>query len=314
MTARISKPFLKVLQAGPQAQLQDAGRYGVRHLGITQGGPADWHAWAWANRLVNNAWGTAALEILLGGGLQLEAQADCWLAVTGADLQATLDGQALPLWQRHFIRAGQQLEFAYPRQGLRAYLAVQGGFLAKQSVLGSVACVSREELGGHQGQGQSLQTGDALYFQPHPQQPPACEQTPLPPDYSAPAWLHLLPGAQISQFTGLSLFRAFNEAWQVDARADRMGVRLIGPELVCRQPRMISEGIALGGVQVPADGQPFVLLNDRQTIGGYPRLGNLTPLACSRLAQCAPGSRVYLRAQGLDQAQKEYRSFLQSFQ
>lgn len=77
---------------------------------------------------------------------------------------------------------------------------------------------------------------------------------------------------------------------------------------------MISEGIGLGAIQVPPDGQPIVLLNDRQTIGGYPRLGTLTPLACARLAQCQPGHEVYFRAQGVTWAQSEYRRFLSQFQ
>ncbi|MFT8099543.1 allophanate hydrolase subunit 2 family protein, partial [Salmonella enterica subsp. enterica serovar Infantis] len=86
-----------------------------------------------------------------------------------------------------------------------------------------------------------------------------------------------------------SLFDAFNSDWTVDQRADRMGVRLQGPTLRCARSAMISEGVPLGAIQVPADGQPIILLNDRQTIGGYPRLGALTPLAVAQLAQCMPG-------------------------
>ena len=123
---------------------------------------------------------------------------------------------------------------------------------------------------------------------------------------SADCRLALVPGAQIAHFSGASLYRAFNMAWQVDNRADRMGVRLSGPVLRCALRGMVSEGIPLGAVQVPADGQPIVLLNDRQTIGGYPRLGALTPSACASLAQCLPGTEVRLVAQGPDQAQEAH--------
>ncbi|WP_404414952.1 biotin-dependent carboxyltransferase family protein [Marinospirillum sp.] len=311
MSVSQKMPVLEVLQAGPWASLQDAGRFGVRPLGITQGGPADLHAWAWANRLLGNPWNTASVEILLGG-LQLEFTGKAWACITGADLGATLDGEPLQLWQPFQLHRGQRLAFATPRQGIRAYLAVAGGFPGLKPVLGSLACVVRERLGGHQGQGQLLQVGDQLPLPGSASSPPARRQHLVVPDYKQTPDLALIPGAQIRHFSGRSLFQAFNTPWQVDQRADRMGVRLTGPRLECQQPKLISEGIALGGVQVPADGQPFVLLNDRQTIGGYPRLGTLTPLACSRLAQCAPGSKVLFRAQGLDQAQREYRSFLQN--
>jgi allophanate hydrolase subunit 2 len=125
--------------------------------------------------------------------------------------------------------------------------------------------------------------------------------------------LSLLPGAQVGAFTGRSLFDTFNSEWQVDDRADRMGVRLTGPRLHCRIESLISEGISLGAIQVPPDGQPIALLNDRQTIGGYPRLGNLTPLAASRLAQCMPGQTVTLRAVAVEHALSEHRAFLGRF-
>nr|WP_299239777.1 biotin-dependent carboxyltransferase family protein [uncultured Halomonas sp.] len=314
MTATVGKSVqLRVERAGPLALLQDAGRFGVRRLGVTQGGPADIHAWAWANHLLGNQWGAAALEITFGG-LSLIAEGDARLALAGADLEATLDDEPLEPWSRFDVRAGQRLRFGSPKNGLRAYLAVPGGFLA-EPVLGSVAGVAREGLGGHDGQGGKLKKDDTLIFQPGheegelPEVPSAGER----PDYSRPARLALIPGAQIAEFDGGSLFAAFNRPWQVDDRADRMGVRLIGPELTCGVSSMISEGIGLGAVQVPPDGQPIVLLNDRQTIGGYPRLGALTPLACARLAQCLPGHEVRLHAQALSSAQAEYRHFLQIF-
>jgi biotin-dependent carboxylase-like uncharacterized protein len=304
---------LLVKQAGPLALLQDAGRFGVRRLGVTQGGPVDLHAWAWANHLLGNPWGKPALEITLGG-LALRAEHDMTLTLCGADLEATIDNQPFPLWRVVAVKAGQQLRFGSPRNGVRAYLAVAGGFRA-EPVLGSVACVSREGLGGHDGNGSKLSTGDRLQVDLASQQPAlACgkdrrgpEAEPI--DYRQPASLALLPGAQIAAFSGASLYAAFNRAWRVDTRADRMGVRLQGPQLHCDLGAMISEGIALGAVQVPPDGQPIVLLNDRQTVGGYPRLGTLTPLACARLAQCLPGQEIWLRVCSSERAEREYREF-----
>ncbi|GGX78386.1 hypothetical protein GCM10007160_02040 [Litchfieldella qijiaojingensis] len=308
---------LRVIRAGPLALLQDAGRFGVRRLGVTQGGPADLHAWAWANHLLGNSWGTAALEIALGG-LEMVAEDDMVLALCGADLGTTLDEVPVPCWQVVTIAAGQRLCFGSPRDGVRAYLAVAGGFLA-EPVLGSVACVSREGLGGHDGQGRALAADDRLRVdrscQASAREHYKGRQVPVEEriDYRNPARLSLMPGAQIADFSGASLFAAFNRPWHVDARADRMGVRLKGPRLRCRLGTMISEGIPLGAVQVPADGQPIVLLNDRQTIGGYPRLGALTPLACARLAQCQPGQEVRLVAEAPQRAQEDYRRFRRRF-
>ncbi|SHF56312.1 biotin-dependent carboxylase uncharacterized domain-containing protein [Modicisalibacter ilicicola DSM 19980] len=308
------KVQLRVERAGPLALLQDAGRFGVRRLGVTQGGPADLHGWAWANHLLGNAWGAAALEITFGG-LSLIAEGETSLALAGADLEATLDDEPVEPWSRFELRAGQRLRFGSPRQGLRAYLAVPGGFLA-DPVLGSVSSVVREGLGGHDGRGGKLQKDDTLIFQGEsrksrdlPRPPPDEER----PDYIRPPRLALVPGAQVADFDGTSLFEVFNRGWQVDDRTDRMGVRLTGPVLKCAVTSMISEGIGLGAVQVPPDGQPIVLLNDRQTIGGYPRLGALTPLACSRLAQCLPGHDIHFRAQGVNAAQAEHRRFLACF-
>ncbi|HAR05433.1 MAG TPA: allophanate hydrolase, partial [Pseudomonas sp.] len=128
------------------------------------------------------------------------------------------------------------------------------------------------------------------------------------------AGLSVVMGAQIGDFTGQSLFDAFNSDWTVDQRADRMGVRLLGPTLRCARSAMISEGVPLGAIQVPADGQPIILLNDRQTIGGYPRLGALTPLAVAQLAQCMPGTVLRLKPVALERAQREQRRLLASWQ
>jgi biotin-dependent carboxylase-like uncharacterized protein len=305
---------MRVERAGPLALLEDAGRFGVRRLGVTQGGPADIHAWAWANHLLGNAWGAPALEITLGG-LSLVVERDTTLALAGADLGARLDDEPLDAWSRLDVKQGQRLSFGSPENGLRAYLAVPGGFIA-EPVLGSVAGVAREGLGGHDGRGGTLQEGGSLAFRGRhlaADDLPAVPARAARPDYARPARLELIAGAQIAEFTGASLFAAFNRPWHVDQRADRMGVRLDGPSLACRLTSMISEGLALGAVQVPPDGQPIVLLNDRQTIGGYPRLGTLTPLACARLAQCPPGHEVHLRATALEAAQTDYRRFLKQF-
>lgn len=298
---------LTVKSSTPLCLLQDVGRFGVRHLGVTQGGALDWVSMSWANKLLNNALNAAVIEVTLGG-LTLLAESDCCLALAGADLGAVLDDRPIAPWRSFFVRKGQQLRFTRPITGARAYLAAPGGFAALE-VLGSCATVTREGLGGLDGSGKALAEGDQLAYSGA-----SFELHALPdhliPDVSDQRPLDVVLGAQIGQFSGLSLFDAFNSDWTLDSRADRMGMRLLGPELVYQGKPMISEGIPLGAIQVPPDGQPIILLNDRQTIGGYPRLGALTPMSLARLAQKLPGSVVRMKAVVQDVAHREQVRFL----
>ncbi|MFJ7006663.1 biotin-dependent carboxyltransferase family protein [Pseudomonas putida] len=298
---------LKIEASTPLCQLQDAGRFGVRHLGVTQGGALDWVAMHWANWLLGNPLGAPVVEVALGG-FCIVAEQDCVLALAGADLDARVDDQPVAPWHSFALGKGQRLTLKQPKQGVRAYLAAPGGFLG-EDVLGSCATVVREALGGMDGQGAALAEGQALAFTasdaPLREVPQA-----LRPQYAEKPVLDLVMGAQIGDFSGTSLFEVFNREWTLDSRADRMGIRLLGPQLVYQGAPMISEGIPLGAVQVPPDGQPIVLLNDRQTIGGYPRLGALTPLALAQLAQCMPGAVVRFRAVVQDEAWREQQIYL----
>lgn len=304
---------LLIESSTPLCLLQDAGRFGVRHLGVTQGGAADWVSMSWANSLLANPLDAAVIEITLGG-FSLLAEADCCLALAGADLGAMLDDRPVLPWRSFFLRKGQRLRFGQPEVGARAYLAAPGGFDAPQ-VLGSCATVVREELGGLDGHGKALNKGDRLTYSGSSFLLRSLTDLQAPKlDDDAP--LEVILGAQISEFSGLSSFEAFNSEWTLDSRADRMGIRLLGPVLQYQGAPMISEGIPLGAIQVPPDGQPIVLLNDRQTIGGYPRLGALTPLSLARLAQMLPGSTLRLKPvvqTVAHQRQVDYLRVLQAF-
>lgn len=299
---------LKIEASTALCQLQDGGRFGVRHLGVTQGGALDWVAMNWANWLLGNALGAPVVEVALGG-FSVVAEADCVLALAGADLDARIDDEPVAPWRSFTLNKGQRLVFRQPRQGIRAYLAAPGGFRGA-AVLGSCSTVVREELGGIEGHGEALGKGQVLRFAGDA---PALREVPEPLRliYADHPVLDLVMGAQIGYFSGTSLFEAFNRDWTLDARGDRMGIRLLGPQLEYQGAPMISEGIPLGAVQVPPDGQPIVLLNDRQTIGGYPRLGALTPLALAQLAQCMPGAQVRFTAVVQDEAWREQQAYRQ---
>jgi biotin-dependent carboxylase-like uncharacterized protein len=302
---------LSIEASTPLCLLQDSGRFGVRHLGVTQGGGLDWRSMSWANWLLGNGLDAPVIEITLGG-FTVVAEDDCVLALAGADLGAQVNGEALAPWRSFRLNKGQRLQFTQPLLGARAYLAAPGGFDAPK-VLGSSATVVREELGGLDGMGRALAKGASLSYSGNSllllRELPSDQV----PDFKSCPPLELVLGAQIGEFSGQSLYDAFNSAWTLDSRADRMGIRLLGTALQYQGKPMISEGIPLGAVQVPPDGQPIVLLNDRQTIGGYPRLGALTPLALARLAQCLPGTQVRLKPVVQDVAHREQVEYLRRF-
>ncbi len=302
---------LRVEKSTPLCLLQDGGRFGVRHLGVTQGGAVDWVSMSWANHLLGNALHAAVVEVTLGG-FAVVAEQDCCLALAGADLGAMLDDRPVAPWRSFFVRKGERLSFDRPALGVRAYLAAPGGFDAPD-VLGSCATVGREELGGLDGLGKALIQGDELRYAGSTMQLGTLSAEQIP-DLNDERALDVVLGAQIGQFSGQSLFDLFNRDWTLDSRADRMGARLLGPELIYQGKPMISEGIPLGAIQVPPDGQPIVLLNDRQTIGGYPRVGALTPLSLARLAQQLPGSVIRLKPVTQGVAHRQHLAHARSFQ
>ncbi|MGB4074228.1 biotin-dependent carboxyltransferase family protein [Pseudomonas sp.] len=301
---------LRVLKPGPLSLLQDAGRHGWQHLGVSPGGPLDLHAAAWANRLLANPWGTSLLEIALGD-VELLVEQDTWLALCGASLVLTLDEQPVPLWTRFPVRAGQRLKLGFARSGQRAYLAVAGGFLGKP-VLGSVSAHTRERFGGLDGQGAALQAGDLLACRAAAFSHPASVPWPYQPDYSCKPLLRVITGGDAASFEEDQVQGFFAQTWQLSPHSDRMGARLLGEAL---QPpvREWSLGVSRGAIQVPPDGQPIILQADHQTMGGYPLLGWLHPLDQSRLAQCPAHHPLRFTPVSIGDAQAEMREFYRFF-
>lgn len=292
------KHGFKVLQPGLLTLVQDAGRFGHHRIGLTTGGPLDARAFQWANRLLGNDLNSTALEISVGG-LVLSAEVDTWIVLAGAQMPLKINGQALERWQAHPVKAGDQIDIGFSVQGARAYLAVAGGFQVEHS-FSSAATVTREGVGGLSGE--KLQQGDYL---PCSGAAPM-ETLRLPeafqPDYSDQITLKVITGYQQDVFSDYQKRLFFSSQYKVTDRADRMGYRLEGPEVRPSIDGILSEGTCHGAIQVPADGQPIVLLNDRQTIGGYPKIGSMTSLDTARMAQLLPGSEVSFEAISIDDA------------
>ena len=304
----------EVVQPGPLSLLQDAGRLGWQHLGVSPAGPLDLHAAAWANHLLGNTWGAPLLEVALGG-LQLHSRVDTWVAVCGAEVAVEVDGVHQANWSRFAVRAGQQLQLGYARSGQRAYLAVAGGFHGPTQ-LGSIATQQRDGLGGLHGDGRALQVGDWLPCAAA--QLPGVASVPWPyvPDYHCRPLLRVITGGDALSFSEDQLQGFFAQPWQLSPQADRMGARLCGAALTVPDlapARQWSQGVSTGAIQVPADGQPIILLADRQTMGGYPLLGWLHPLDLGRLAQCPAHHELRFTAVSLSDAQAELHEFYRFF-
>jgi len=296
----------KVLSPGILSLIQDKGRFGFHDIGITSGGPFDSHAFNWANRLFDNKESAACLEILVGG-LLLKSQTTTQLAVTGADVPIKINDQKAVTWQTHSVKPGDKIAIGYATAGCRAYLSVAGGIQAPL-IFGSASTVIREQLGGLYKNGQPLQTGDILPCMPGKKTTlrsvPEQFRTQFDTDVTE---VRLVPGYQYDQFSQAQLDQFFNSEYKIANNSDRMGYRLEGPAIKPPSRAMLSEGICLGAVQLPADGQPIILLCDRQTIGGYPKIGSVLSLDIAKLAQLMPGKRLQFTLIAIDQAQNLLR-------
>lgn len=309
---------LTVVNPGILCLLQDAGRVGQGALGLTNGGPLDGNSFRWANALLGNAPGSTALELSVGG-LVLQAKQNGLCCVTGAPLPFTINGQPVNQWQVHAFKTGDTLELGMMTQGLRSYIAVAGGF-AVPAQFGSSATVMREGIGGLANRpGGKLAAGDnlpmhsPLYSVSHSPSHSALQSTshspshspshsralclnPLPetwrPTFSKAIELRLIPSYQAEQFSRVERARFYLARYTISNSADRMGYKLSGPAIHCQAAPLLSEGICYGAVQIPPDGQPIVLLNDRQTLGGYPKMGAILSLDGWLLAQAPPGTAV----------------------
>ncbi|MFD2177908.1 biotin-dependent carboxyltransferase family protein [Veronia pacifica] len=297
----------EVLAPGILTLLQDSGRVGYQHLGITTGGPMDEHAYYWANRLLGNDPSAVQLEITFGQ-LQLQANASSTIAITGADLCATLNDKVITPWRTYAIASGDVLAFVTPKSGLRAYLAVSGGFQC-QPKLGSCSTVKREQLGGLSGLGHAIATGDILPFESNTTRPEQRVPKWAIPNYDVPLELGVIPSYQHASFSRDEQMTFYTSNYEVSQHIDRMGYRLSGPPVTSQLDGIISEGIAFGAIQIPSDGQPIVLMKDRQTIGGYPKIGCLSSLGTSQLSQRQPGQIVTFSPSDVADAEIERRLF-----
>ncbi|MFH0992002.1 MAG: biotin-dependent carboxyltransferase family protein [bacterium] len=279
-------PLLHVISPGFQTTVQDLGRYGYAHLGVSASGAADAVSLRLGNLLVGNPEQTPALEMTLVGTI-LRFEGNSIVAITGSDFQPDLDGVAVPLWTSLEVRAGQLLSFKATRSGARCYLSIRGG-IEVPLVLGSVSTHLTTGLGGYWGR--SLRKGDVLTLMPVP------NEAFLPKRVSENLLLslkrdvvRLTRSSHANLFPKSSFSMLCDSEYEVSEESNRMGIRLIGEPLVqANKKEIITEGVPLGAVQIPHGGQPIILFVEHQTTGGYPKIANVISADFHAIGQLRP--------------------------
>lgn len=299
-----------VENGGVQSSVQDAGRRGFSDIGLTQSGAMDEMAFGYANFLVGNAFNTPVIEIALGGA-SFKALNEMCIAICGATMHPKLNGHTIGLWQVHQLKKNDSLTFGFASEGQFAYLAVAGGFQTPH-LYGSFSTSIKEGLGGIEGR--KLKAGDLL--------PTSGARCPMDrrklekqhiPHYPDEITLRLVKGYQEAMFDAKAQATFFNSVYTFKGEGDRMGYRLSGEKVLPAQSGILSEPICYGAVQIPSHGEPIVLLKERQTIGGYPKIGSVIGVDCFKLAQLRSGGRVRFQEVSLEEARKSTQAFYTFF-
>ncbi|KPZ63465.1 KipI antagonist [Pseudoalteromonas sp. P1-16-1b] len=289
--------MIKVIKSGIQLTIQDLGRVGFRHLGVSRSGSLDTYAHIIANRLLNNTDNAAVLELTVGL-CELQFQCDTVIALHGADLKATLDGHPLyPGWS-YPIKAMQTLKFATGRGGSRAYIAVKGGIECPE-VMGSKSTDLGAAIGGFNGR--ALQSGDVLAISPYTK-PWLCNKGALTPPKRNIIRLHVGPHYELLTPECINAF--CDTAFTINPNSNRMGVRLDhkNADIMQHTLSLPSVAVAPGSIQLPPDGNPIVLLNDGQTTGGYPLIAHVIEADLHQFAQFRTADPITFEFVSLEQA------------
>ena len=280
---------IRVLKPGFFTTVQDRGRYGYAHLGISPAGAADALSLRIANLLVGNDENAPALEMtLLGATLEFEEHAI--IAICGASCDCKVGQNRVAANVAAEVSPGSVLQCGSTTDGARSYLAIQGGFDVP-SVMGSASTDVRGRFGGFEGR--RLQTGDVLRIRKMEHIEIRRLRAGALNGMRQPGPVRITSGAQNDWFTADAYPRFLATTYTVSEQSDRAGLRLKGEAVSPREPKqLLTDGIPLGAIQVPQDGQPIILFVDQQTTGGYPKIANAIAADMHRIGQLRPRDEV----------------------
>lgn len=309
---------LVVKKPGVYTTVQDNGRFGYQGSGFSTNGVMDHRAYRIANLLVENDPDAPVLEFALAGPT-VRFTTNTIVAITGGDFSPLLDGKPAPLYTALMVRRGSILRFGAPKSGCYGYLAIAGNSIRVEEVMGSRSTNLKCELGGWKGR--TLAPGDYLPF--------VTKSIDFMPNLGShridrdsvyefdkdEITVRVVPGPQEDMFTDKGLATFYGQAFTTTAKCDRMGYRLDGPEIETKHGSdIISDGIAFGAVQVPSHGRPIIMLADRQTTGGYAKIGTVATVDIPKLVQRTPGSTIRFERISVQQAQDLLRTEARQFE
>lgn len=280
------KPLFKVIKPGLYASIQDKGRHGFQQYGVPVSGALDRYAHHMANYILGNDSYSATLEVTMLG-TKMFALSDHVIALTGADLNATVDRLKAPLWKSFKVYQGQTLHFQNPIQGARAYLAVSGG-IDRQPVLKSRSTYARGKIYD------VLKENDVICTVDQEKRKLSQQLSPKwIPDYKQEIELHVIPSHHEPFFETESIDLFYKQVYTLKS-GDRMGCMIEGEQALVHKKTsdLISECTTFGTIQVPPSGQPIILLADSQTTGGYPTLGTIMSEDLWKIAQLLPNGKL----------------------
>ena len=295
-----------IQEPGLFTTVQDEGRYGYQQFGVTPSGPMDARSFHIANLLVGNNLGEGALEMTFQGPTMKFEEANV-VAVTGADMKPTLNGKPVPMYEAFVVEKDDVLKFQFAMNGSRGYVAFAGG-LDIPLLMESKSTLASKGLGGVDGR--KLQKEDHIGFTAPKKELPHMESRKVTkPEFpNKEVVLRVIRGPQDDCFSEEEIRRFFWYGFKITNEFDRMGCRLERSEPVkhLQDGNIISDGIACGSIQVPTNGQPIILLADRQSVGGYTKIGTVISVDLPKLAQAKPGMDVRFVEVSLELAQDLY--------
>lgn len=300
---------LEVIKGGIFTLLQDKGRFRFTHLGVSTCGVLDEYAAFWANKLLSNELNTNLLEIAFSN-VELKSNIDTTIAITGAYCEFFINGISKDTWQSYNIKKGDTLTIGKFTSGSRVYLAVKDGFDIPKE-FGSNATSIKESFGGIDGD--KIQNNS---FLPSNNNQPLVEKRvsqEFLPVYEKQMILRVILSYQEESFSKEEKDKFFNSTYTITPDFNRMACKLKGDAIHSSLDGIVSEGISFGAIQIPKDGQPIILLKDRQTIGGYPKIGSVLDIDCFRLAQAKIGTTIQFEEVSIKEAQEKSRLFYKTF-
>ncbi|MET3617930.1 biotin-dependent carboxylase-like uncharacterized protein [Peptoniphilus olsenii] len=303
---------IDVINGGILTTIQDSGRYGYQELGIPTSGVMDDYNYKLANILVGNDLDEAVLEMIYFGPA-LKFNEDMVVAITGANMSPKINGKEVPMFESIEVKAGDSLQFGKMIEGLRGYIAFSGS-IDVPVVNGSKSTHTKTKMGGLDGR--ALKAKDELNII-RPKELPKHRRIPEQylPKFSKFNVLRVVLGPQDDYFTEKGIHDLFRSGgYQVTKEFDRMGIRLKGEKIEHKETAdIISDGTAFGSIQVPANGQPIILVADRQTTGGYTKIGTVISADLHKLAHMNFLDKVVFDRVSVDEANKIAREYNETF-